>query len=163
MALALKLGPLFAPGADEEAVGSRTREHEGVRLRLVQRTGTRSVRVGLIVSVVVASLFAVVLLRTQMAQQQLRLDRLNSDIVRARNNFDRLRAERARFQSPAYLNERARAMGMVQGLDTQMLPIPSDIAVLVASGVGKVDSDVKSDRASHLDEFGRMKRTVTAP
>jgi hypothetical protein len=54
-------------------------------------------------------------------------------------------------------------MGMVQGLDTQMLPIPSDIAVLVASGVGKVDSDVKSDRASHLDEFGRMKRTVTAP
>ena len=120
-------------------------------------------RIGTVVGVVIGSLFLVVLLRTHMAQQQLRLDRLNSDIVRARNNFDRLRAERARFQSPAYLTERARAMGMVQGLDTNMVNIPTDIAVLVASGVGKVDVDVKSERTTHLDEFGRMKRTVAAP
>lgn len=132
-------------------------------LRLVPRRSRRSVRIGTVVAVVIGSLFLVVLLRTHMAQQQLRLDRLNSDIVRARNNFDRLRAERARFQSPAFLTERARAMGMVQGLDTNMVAIPADIAVLVASGVGKVDVDVRSERTTHLDEFGRMKRTVAAP
>ncbi|MFM7263501.1 MAG: hypothetical protein ACKO1X_07110 [Acidimicrobiales bacterium] len=150
MALAERLIPVLVPDGTPD-------------LQLVPRRNRRSVRISTVVAVVIGSLFAVVLLRTHMAQQQLRLDRLNVDIVRARNNFDRLRAERARFQSPAYLNERARAMGMVQGLDTNMVNIPTDIAVLVASGVGKVDSDVKSDRTTHLDEFGRMKRTVTAP
>jgi len=150
MALAERLLPGLAPV-------------DGPDLRLVPRRNRRSVRIGTVVGVVIGSLFLVVLLRTHMAQQQLRLDRLNSDIVRARNNFDRLRAERARFQSPAYLTERARAMGMVQGLDTNMVNIPTDIAVLVASGVGKVDVDVKSERTTHLDEFGRMKRTVAAP
>ena len=150
MALAERLLPALSPV-------------DGPDLRLVPRRSRRSVRISTVVGVVIGSLFVVVLLRTHMAQQQLRLDRLNSDIVRARNNFDRLRAERARFQSPAYLTERARAMGMVQGLDTNMVNIPVDIAVLVASGVGKVDVDVKSERTTHLDEFGRMKRTVTAP
>lgn len=132
-------------------------------LQLVPRRQTRGLRVGLVAALVIASMFAVVLLRTTMAQQQLRIDRLNSDIIRARNNFDRLRAERARFQSPEYLTDRARAMGMVQGLDTTMLAVPTDIAVLVAAGVGKVDADVASDVESPLDEFGRLKRTVTAP
>lgn len=150
MALAESLLPSLAPADRPD-------------LRLVARRSTRSVRIGTVVAVVIGSLFLVVLLRTHMAQQQLRLDRLNSDIVRARNNFDRLRAERARFQSPAFLTERARAMGMVQGLDTNMVSIPADIAVLVASGVGKVDVDVRSERTTHLDEFGRMKRAVAAP
>lgn len=150
MALAFRL-PQVIPSGDRAP------------LRLVEQTKRGGVRVVLVASILMTAMFGVVVLRTTMAQQQMRIDRLNSDIIRARNNFDKLRAERARFQSPEYLIDRAKALGMVPSIETVMVEIPADIAVEVAAGVGKVDSDVVASRASQLDEFGRMKRTVTAP
>lgn len=136
---------------------------ERTPLRLVEKSRNSGVRIVVIASVLMTCMFGVVVLRTSMAQQQMRIDRLNSDIVRARNNFDKLRAERARFQSPEYLIDRAKALGMVPSVETAMVDVPVDIAVEVAAGVGKVDSDVVASRSNPLDEFGRMKRTVTAP
>lgn len=147
MALAFKL-PNVLP------VGERT------PLRLVERQRSRGFRVVLVSTFVIGCMFSVAALQSNMAQQQMRIDRLSRDIVRARNNFDKLRAERARFQSPEYLTERAKAMGLMQGIETVMVPIPVDIAVEVASGIGKVDSDVVGSKPSPLDQFGRMKRTV---
>ena len=132
-------------------------------LRLVEKSRKGGLRIVVLASVLMASMFGVVVLRTTMAQQQMRIDRLNSDIIRARNNFDKLRAERARFQSPEYLIDRAKALGMVPSVETAMIEVPVDIAVEVAAGVGKVDADVVSGHTNPLDEFGRMKRTVTAP
>lgn len=129
-------------------------------LRLVEPVRNRGHRVVVVVTLVIGCMFAVAVLQSNMAQQQIRIDRLSRDIVRARNNFDRLRAERARFQSPEYLSGRAVELGLVPGLQTAMVAIPVDIAVEVASGIGKVDTDVTSSRQSPLDQFGRMKRTV---
>ena len=133
-------------------------ERDGARLTLVPARTRRVPLPVLLVAVVIACMFAVVTLTTHMASQQMRIDRLNTDIIRARNNFDKLRAERARFQSPQYLAEKAKAMGMVPGTQTNMVEVPVDAAVLVATGVGKVDSDVADSRESPLDQFGRMKR-----
>ena len=133
---------------------------ERAELTLVERprrTGARAFALGV---VVVGSMFAATALQTHMAERQMRIDKLNSDIMRARNNFDRLRAERARFQSPAYLTERATALGLVPSMETKMVPVPADIAVEVASGMGKVDSDVVASKESPLDQFGKMKRTA---
>jgi len=133
---------------------------ERAELTLVERprrTGAKAFGFAL---VVVGSLFLVTAMKTQMAERQMRIDRLNSDIIRARNNFDKLRAERARYQSPAYLTERAAALGLVPSTETKMVPVSSAIAVEVASGMGKVDSDVVASKASPLDQFGKMKRTV---
>ena len=43
---------------------------------------------------------------------------------------------------------------------TKMVPVPDVIAVEVASGMGKVDSDVVASKESPLDQFGKMKRAV---
>ena len=133
---------------------------ERTPLRLVETARRRSNKAMLIAGLVISCMFAVAVLQSNMAQQQLKIDRLSRDIVRARNNFDRLRAERARYQSPDYLSGRAKELGLVPGLQTAMVAIPVDIAVEVASGLGKVDSDVKESDQSPLDQFGRMKRTV---
>lgn len=136
------------------------RERGRAELTLVERPHRTGAKVFGIAAFVVGSMFVVTAMQTQMAERQMRIDRLNSDIIRARNNFDRLRAERARFQSPAYLTDRAAALGLVPSTETKMLPVPTDIAVEVASGMGKVDADVVASEASPLDQFGRMKRTV---
>jgi hypothetical protein len=134
-------------------------ERDSTGLTLVPRRVRRLPLPVVMVAVVVVCMFTVVSLTTHMAGQQLRIDRLNSDIIRARNNFDKLRAERARFQSPQYLTEKAKAMGMVPGTQTKMVEVPVDVAILVASGVGKVDSDVADSKESPLDQFGRMKQS----
>lgn len=136
------------------------RERGGAELTLVERPRRVGAKVVGLAAFVVGSLFVVTAMQTQMAERQMRIDTLNSNIIRARNNFDKLRAERARFQSPAYLTERAAALGLVPGTETKMLPVPTDIAVEVASGMGKVDSDVIASKTSPLDQFGKMKRAA---
>jgi hypothetical protein len=102
----------------------------------------------------------VVAVRAHMAQQQMKIDKLNYDISRAREHFDTLRAERASLQSPEVLTEQARVMGMVPSLGVTIVNIPPGIAAEVASTVGKVDADVVAANESPLDEFGRLKKTV---
>jgi hypothetical protein len=102
----------------------------------------------------------VVAVRAHMAQQQMKIDKLNYDISRAREHFDTLRAQRASLQSPEVLIEQARAMGMVPSLGVTIVNIPAGIAAEVAATVGKVDADVVAANESPLDEFGRLKKTV---
>jgi hypothetical protein len=102
----------------------------------------------------------VVSLRAHMAQQQLRIDRLNYDISRARIHFDSLRAERASLQSPQFLISRAREMGMVPSLGSRVVEVPVSVAADVAANVGKIDADVVGSPETPLDEFGRLKPAV---
>lgn len=105
-------------------------------------------------------LLSVVMLRVNMASQQLKLDKLNYDVSRARQHFDSLRARRASLQSPEYLIPKARGMGMVQSIGTLIVDVPASIAAEVASTVGTVDADVMGTVESPLDEFGRIKASV---
>jgi hypothetical protein len=102
----------------------------------------------------------VVAVRAHMAQQQMKIDKLNYDISRAREHFDTLRAERASLQSPEVLTEQARAMGMVPSQGVTIVNVPAGIAAEVAATVGKVDADVVATSESPLDKFGRLKKTV---
>ncbi|MFY8237840.1 MAG: hypothetical protein ACOVK5_01290, partial [Ilumatobacteraceae bacterium] len=95
-----------------------------------------------------------------MAQQEMRLDKLNYDISRAREHFETLRARRANMQSPELLIGQARTLGLVPSLGTRLIDIPAATAAEVAATVGKVDSDVIAHAESPLDEFGRMKATA---
>lgn len=100
--------------------------------------------------------------RAYMAEQQLRLDKLNVNVQRARSHFDSLRARRAELQSPEVLISQARTMGMVPSYGNRVVAIPSDVAARVAASVGKIDSDIGDSVQSMLDEFGRLKATVGA-
>lgn len=150
MAVAFRFPSVLAPRFDE----SRP------RLTVVPQEERRYVRLAAAVASVLIAMGLVVALRAHMAQQQMKIDRLNYDISRAREHFDSLRAERASLQSPEILTKQAHAMGMVPSLGTTIVNIPSGIAAEVAATVGNVDADVIAASESPLDEFGRLKKTV---
>ena len=129
-------------------------------LTVVPRPGRRSVGVVSVVLVFAGVLFFVVALQTHMAQQQVQLDKINSDIARARRHFETLRAERAQLQSPTHLIARANEFGMVPGVNVRVVEVPAAIAAEVAANVGKIDEDVAVAAESPLDEFGRLKPAV---
>jgi len=151
MAVAVKLPALLTPREDRD-----TRP----KLVLVPQSDRRYLRVFSVVGLVVAVMFCIVALRAHMAQQEMRLDKLNYDITRARAHFETLRAERANLQSPGQLMNQASLMGLVPSLGIRMVGIPAAVAAEVAATVGKVDSDVVAHTESPLDEFGRMKAVV---
>lgn len=153
MAFAVKIPQLLSP-EERGAAGQRP------QLTLVAPARRRYTRVFAVVAPLLLVMCAVVALRAHMAQQQLRIDKLNYDISRARQHFDSLRAERASLQSPEVLIERARQMGMVPSVGVRIVDIPASVAAEVAATVGKIDADVATGAESPLDEFGRLKPAV---
>lgn len=154
MAVAFKLSSVII-GRDENDLA----EH---RPTLVLVPGRARRGAGIVVTVVTigACLLAVVALQTHMAQRQMRLDRVNSDIARARRHFETLRAERAELQSPTHLIARANQIGLVPGVIQKVVEIPADVAAEVVATTGKIDADVARSAESPLDEFGRIKTAV---
>lgn len=151
MAVAVKFPAALAP---------REERDNRPKLVLVPQSERRYVRVFTVMAVAVAVMFCIVSLRAYMAQQEMRLDKMNYDITRARAHFETLRAERANLQSPGQLMNQASLMGLVPSLGIRVVGIPAAIAAEVAATVGKVDSDVVAHTESPLDEFGRMKAVV---
>ena len=151
MAVAIKFSAALAP---REARDSRQ------KLVLVPQSERRYVRVFTVMAAVVTVMFCIVSLRAYMAQQEMRLDKMNYDITRARAHFETLRAERANLQSPGQLMNQASLMGLVPSFPIRVVGIPAAVAAEVAATVGKVDSDVVAHTESPLDEFGRMKAVV---
>lgn len=151
MAVAFRLSTVTAPREDRP---------ERPQLVVIEGGTRHFLRRASVLAVAAGMLFAVVMLRVNMASQQLKLDRLNYDVARARQHFDALRAQRASLQSPEYLIPKAREMGMVQSVGAVIVDVPPSIAAEVASTVGTVDADVMNTVESPLDEFGRIKATV---
>jgi len=150
MAVAFRFPSVLAPRHEEYRP----------RLTVVPKEDRRYVVFAVAAASVLIAMGLVVAVRAHMAQQQMKIDKLNYDISRAREHFDTLRAERASLQSPEVLTEQARAMGMVPSLGVTIVNIPAGIAAEVAATVGKVDADVVAANESPLDEFGRLKKTV---
>ena len=151
MAVAMKFAAVLAPREDRV---SRP------KLVLVPQSERRYFRVITTVVLVGILMLGIVSLRAYMAQQEMRLDKLNYDITRARAHFETLRAERANLQSPGQLMNQAGLMGLVPSFGIRIVGIPASVAAEVAATVGKVDSDVVAHTESPLDEFGRMKAVV---
>jgi len=149
MAVAIKFPAVLAPREDRD---------NRPKLVLVPQTERRYVRVFTVMALVLTVMFSIVSLRAHMAQQEMRLDKLNYDITRARAHFETLRAERANLQSPGQLMNQASLM--VPSLGIRLVGIPAAVAAEVAATVGKVDSDVIAHTESPLDEFGRLKAVV---
>ncbi|MFM9083006.1 MAG: hypothetical protein ACKOQ7_03775 [Actinomycetota bacterium] len=137
-------------------------ESEGRRPVLSVVQGRASAGWKLVASIIVASacLLGVVALQARMAQRQMQLDKINSDITRARQHFDTLRAQKAEMQSPTYLIARAHQIGLVPGVFQRVVEIPADIAAEVVATTGKIDDDVADTPESSLDKFGRLKPAV---
>ena len=129
-------------------------------LTLVPETGFSHWRIAVVAVCGLVAMLAIVTLNVSMAQQQMRLDRLNTDVSSARAHFEELRADRAQLQSPAHLMKEARVIGLVPAMATRTVNIPASIAAEVAATVGKIDADITNKDESPLDKFGRLKAAV---
>lgn len=153
MAVAFRFPSILAP-VDQEV--SRP------KLTLVANEDRKYLRTFIVLAALIGSMFMVVTLRTKLADQQMKIDKLNYDISRARQHFDQLRADRARLQSPEQLIAQARVMGMVPSLGVKVISVPPSVAAEVAATVGKVDADVVAPAQTPLDEFGHYKANVAS-
>lgn len=80
--------------------------------------------------------------QTVIAEQQLTLDKVTTDVRLARFHYDELRQERAELRAPDYLREQAMMLGMSQGLSTQFTEIPADVVASVMASTGLMDKEI---------------------
>ncbi len=82
---------------------------------------------------------AVIVFQATIAEQQLRLDALTTDLRLAEVHHDYLRQERAELLSPSRLREEAVMMGMYQGLSTKFAAVPAEIVADVMASTAKMN------------------------
>jgi hypothetical protein len=122
-------------------------------------------------STMVLGLFVVVSsvigLQAYIAGQQLKLDRLTSEISLARQYHDELRQQRVILLAPEYLREQAMAMMMTPGLGSKFVEVPQDAVTSVVISTGKMDpafadpSNITS--LNPLLNLGSSQNEVTQP
>lgn len=72
-------------------------------------------------------------LHTQIAERQLQIDDLERSVRTAQEDFDVLRSQRAQLRSPTRIAERAGAIGMVVGSESEFVDIdPMTLAITIA-------------------------------
>lgn len=91
----------------------------------------------------ITSLLAVVVIfQTVIAEQQLRLDKVSTDVRLARQHYDELRQQRAELRAPDYLREQAMMLGMSQGVSSEFAAIPADVVASVLASTGSMDKKI---------------------
>lgn len=128
-----------------ERVPQRQPRHQRVtpperHLKVVPEESRRTVSYVVFVMVAIFAMMAIVIgFQAFIAEQQLKLDKVTTDLRLARLNYDELRQQRADLLAPDYLREKARLMGMSQGLGSRFMDVPADIVTQVVISTGNMD------------------------
>ena len=129
-------------GASITVVPRRTKT-ERPELRVVAPiTKTRYSRATAIIVGVTALAVLVVMFQTVIAQQQLKLDKITTEVRLARFHYDELRQQRAELRAPDNLREQAMLLGMSQGVAASFSEIPSDVVAMVLAATGSMDKEI---------------------
>lgn len=124
-------------------------------LAVVPEESRRTVSYVVFVMATILALVAIVIgFQAFIAEQQLKLDRVTTDLGLARLNYDGLRQQRADLLAPDYLREKARLMGMAQGLGSRFMEVPADIVAEVVAATGKMDPAFAEPGTSLLAQPG---------
>ncbi len=107
--------------------------------------------------VLFALLLGAVAFQTQLAQNQLALDKTERAVRDARERYDILRRQRAQLRSPNRLAVEAERLGMVPAETGELMTIdPGTVAAVQAAASG-LPENVFDDQGSSLDQFGDVK------
>ncbi len=129
-------------GAPVTAVPRHTKTERPELRVLVPITKPRYSRAtGIIFGVTVLAVL-VVMFQTVIAQQQLKLDKITTEVRLARFHYDELRQQRAELRAPDNLREKAMLLGMSQGVAASFSEIPSDVVVMVLAATGSMDKEI---------------------
>ncbi len=129
-------------GAPVTAVPRRTKTERPELRVLAPITKTRYSRATGIIVGVTALAVLVVMFQTVIAQQQLKLDKITTEVRLARFHYDELRQQRAELRAPDNLREQAMLLGMSQGVSASFSEVPSDVVAIVLAATGSMDKEI---------------------
>ncbi|HSL73021.1 MAG TPA: hypothetical protein VK853_01050 [Ilumatobacteraceae bacterium] len=115
-------------------------------------------------TVVFIGLLGAAVFHTQLAERQLRIDRIERAVAVERERFDELRHERAELRSPARLAAAAGALGMQRGDATEFVAVdPMALArQIAAAGVTDDRAVLITIDTDPLDQFRAVKAVTEA-
>lgn len=82
-----------------------------------------------------------------IAEQQLKLDHVSSELRLAKLYQDQLRQQRAGLLAPEYLRTQAGLQGMSQGLGSRFVEVPQDVVAQVVIATGLMDPQIAEPSA----------------
>jgi cell division protein FtsL len=149
--------PILQPGAARPRKAAPRRQLAVVPAR--RRVAWFAMSVIVLVSAVMMGAIG---LHTRIAERQLEIDALERSVHSAQEEFDVLRSQRAELRSPTHVAERAQAIGMVVGSESEFVAVdPMTLAITIArTGHLPVDDEilVGSDQLLEpLDQFRLVK------
>lgn len=99
--------------------------------------------------VVLTSVLAfIVIFQTVIAEQQLRLDRVSTDVRLARQHYNELRQQRAELRAPDYLRAQAIILGMWPGSGAKFEDVPAEVVTMVLASTGEMDEAIAKPKTS---------------
>jgi hypothetical protein len=132
-------------------------------LALVAPRGRRAAHVAVVMSVLLGmAMLGAAAFQTRLAQRQVELDQLDTDISNSREQYETLRRERAELRSPERLAQVAAANGMVPARGSDFLEIAAEVRSLVAASTGDIDPTHLGSEGNTLDDFRDVKATTAA-
>lgn len=123
--------------------------------------GRRALRFGVVLGLALFGLmFAVTAFQTQLARNQLQVDRTEQEIAEQRKIYDQLRMESAMLRSPQRLTAEATKLGMSPGGNVEF--VETDPAVVAAIEVSTADLDDAQALAppDPFEDYGTVKAGV---
>ncbi len=90
-------------------------------------------------AVLFVGLLGAAVFHTQLAERQLRIDRLDRAVAEQREQFDELRYQRAELRSPVRLAEAAGALGMVRGDSSDFIRVTPEAVARQLAAAGTLD------------------------
>ena len=132
-----------------------------VTQRDVTKRTRRFVFAGLSIAfLAIAMMMLVVVFQTRIAETQLNIDKIESQISAERDRYDALRLERSSLREPARLVTEATGMGMVPGNGTDFVSVDTLNIDQVLVSTGGVDPELLSVSHDPLVNYGAVKSTI---
>jgi len=156
----------MALAISSERLGHRqTRRTQSVpperHLAIVSQESRRRVSVVVFaVAVVLTMVASVIGFQAFIAEQQLTLDRVSTDLRLAKLNYDELRQQRADLMAPDYLREKARLMRMLQGIGSRFIEVPADVVADVVASTGLMDPKIADPAITAQPTIGGLENLM---
>ena len=141
--------PVARPGNRRKSPRNSSQNNAKPQLRVVQPvTGSKFSKITLVIFALASVLTFIVIFQTVIAEQQLQLEKVSTDVRLARQHYNELRQQRAELRSPDYLRAQAIILGMWPGSGAKFEEIPADVVTMVLASTGDMDDSIALPRNS---------------
>jgi hypothetical protein len=157
--IALPLLRDSAPRRSGTAAAERAAASKPALTVVPRRRRWPAVVAGLVWALVSLGLLGAAVFHTQLAERQLRLDRLDRQVAIERERFDELRYERAELRSPVRLAAAASELGMQRGRASTFVSVTPEAVARQLAAAGPIgDNAVRIVlHTEPLDQFRAVK------